>query len=82
VTTSDLSASHYLGIYRLRLSMAEDGTTHPSAKGMKFMRELVVALEALSPDEPVRLETTSHLARFSSAKTGNLLAEVAIADQV
>jgi hypothetical protein len=78
----DHSAQHYLRIYRLKLRMAEDGTTRPSAAGLAFLRRLVAALEALELNAPVRLETTQEVALFTDARTGLLLAEVQIGGDV
>jgi hypothetical protein len=53
----DPPVQYYLKIYRLRLRMAEDGTTRPSAAGLEVFRRLVAALKASDIDAPVRLET-------------------------
>jgi hypothetical protein len=75
---SYLPAHHYLGIYRLRLGMAKKGTTHPNAKGMEFMQELVASLETQDPNTPVQLEIVCGVARFINANTGSLLGELRI----
>jgi hypothetical protein len=73
---TDQTAQHYLRIYRLELSMAENGTTRPSAAALDFLRRFGAALEALDVSTPVRLETTQRAARFTDARSGLLLAEV------
>jgi putative transposase len=78
----DLSADHYLRIYRLRLGMAEDGTTHPSADAVESMRRLVAALSAMEPNAPVRLEAVDSSARFIEPLTGQVLAEIRLAADV
>ena len=47
MTMSDQAAQHYLRIYCLKLSVAEQGTTRPSATALEFFRRFVAALEAL-----------------------------------
>jgi hypothetical protein len=79
---ADLSASHYLRIYRIRLDMAENGITTPSAKGLQFIRTLVAELSKLSPDDQVHLEANDQFARFTDVGTGRLLAEVQSVDDV
>jgi hypothetical protein len=73
---TDQTAQHYLRIYRLKLAMAEDGTTRPSAAGLEFFKRLVAALEGLDPNAPVRLENPRGTWRFTDARSGLLLAEV------
>ena len=70
----DLTAHHYLKIYRLKLGMAENGTTHPSPEAIDFMKGLVAQLAAMDPSAPIRLEATSTAARFTDARSGKLLA--------
>ena len=77
---TDHSAQHYLRIYRLKLSMAEHGTTRPSSAGLEFFRRFVAALETLDVNAPVRLETTQGTARFTDVRSGLLLAEVPLKD--
>jgi hypothetical protein len=73
---SDLPASHYLRIYRLKLGSAEGGTTHPKAEWVNFVRRLVAALESLDPDAKVRLEANSPAqVCFRDASTGAILAQ-------
>lgn len=76
----DLLAQHYLRIYRLKSTMAERGTTRPSAEALESFRHFVVALEALDVNAPVRLETTQGAARFTDARSGLLLAEMHFED--
>jgi len=78
----DQSAQHYLRIYRQKLGMAEDGTTRPSAAGLEFFKRFVSALEDLDPDAPVKLETNAGAARFTDARSGLVLAEVQVEDDV
>jgi hypothetical protein len=77
----DQTARHYLRIYRLRLRMAESGTTRPSASALEFFRTFVAALETLDDDAPVRLDTTQGLVRLTDARSGSLLAELKIGDE-
>ena len=73
---ADLSAQHYLRIYRIKLALAEDGTTHPSTETVDSMRRLVASLTALEADSPVRLEVVESTARFTDVVTGRVLAEL------
>jgi hypothetical protein len=70
-----------LRIYRIRLRMAESGTTRPSASALEFFRIFVAALETMDDDAPVRLDTTQGVARFTDARSGALLAELKIGDE-
>ena len=79
-TMTNQTAQHYLRIYRLKLPMAEHGTTRPSAAGLEFFRRFVAALERLDVNAPVRLETTEGTARFTEAQSGVLLAELQLKD--
>ena len=72
---SDLSAQHYLDIYRTRLGMAEKGTTHPKPEVVAVMRQLVAGLSALPFDAKIRLEIQGGKTRFRTASTGDLLVE-------
>jgi hypothetical protein len=60
--------------------MAEDGITHPSQDGLKFMRDLVEHLSALDPDAPVGLDNSEGKARFTDVRTGALLGELRLRD--
>jgi hypothetical protein len=82
VRAKDQTAGHYLKIYRLKLAMAEDGTTSPSVAGVTFFRRLVAALEALDTSTLVRAEATPSMARFTIAHSGLLLAELPIGDDL
>ncbi len=72
---SDLTAQHYLGIYRGRLNMAEKGITHPSDEALKFARELVSGLSELPSETKVRIEVEGDWSRFKIADTGALIAQ-------
>jgi hypothetical protein len=72
----DLSAQHYLRIYRLKLGMADDGTTHPNVEAIEAMKRLVAALSEMDSDAPVRLEAAHSSARFIDPMTGRVLAEL------
>jgi hypothetical protein len=72
---TELSASHYLRIYRIKLANAQDGTTHPKPEWVEFMRRVVAALEALNPDARIRLEVTPTRVCFSDSSTGAVLAQ-------
>jgi hypothetical protein len=71
---SDLTASHYLKIYRVKLGMAEVGTTNPPPNWVDFMRRLVANLESLDPNAEIHLEATPKRVCFSHASTGSILA--------
>jgi hypothetical protein len=76
-----LPASHYLRVYRLRLSMAEDGITQPSPAHVQSMREFVDALTALEPDTLVKLDASQKgVAVFINADTGALLGRFQLGD--
>lgn len=71
-------AHHYLRIYRIRLAMAEDGTSQPHQEWVTFMRDLISRLEHLDPSTPIRVETADGMARLKNATTGECLAETSI----
>ncbi len=75
-----LLAHQYLRIYRLKLTMAEDGTTPPNPAWEDFMRRLVAALRAVDPNTPIRLDSTDGIARFINARTGQLMGEFLLRD--
>jgi hypothetical protein len=77
---TDQTAQHHLRIYRLKLSMAEKGTTRPSAAALKCFRRFVTALEALDVNAPVRFATTQDSERFTDVRSGLLLADVPLKD--
>lgn len=72
---SELSAQHYLEVWRRRLNMAERGVTSPSPDMIPVMRRLVGVFSALDPKAEVRVETSGGHARFIAVATGELLAE-------
>jgi hypothetical protein len=72
---SALIASHYLRIYRIKLAMAQDGTTNPAPQWVDFMRRLIANLESLDPNAEIRLEATLKRVCFSHASTGSILAQ-------
>lgn len=71
-------AHHYLRIYRIRLAMAENGTTQPQPEYVTFMRDLITRLEPLDSSTPIRVETADGMARFKNATTGELLAQTSM----
>jgi hypothetical protein len=71
----DLTAAHYLRLYRLKLDMAR-----ASPDGMSFMRQLVDALSSLDPNTPVRLDTSNDEMIFINALTGATLAQLRLGD--
>ena len=75
-----LPAHYYLRIYRLKLAMAEDGTTPSNPEWERFMRRLVAGLNAIGRDTPIRLESTQGIARFTNVVTGASLGEFPLSD--
>ena len=75
-----LPAHYYLRIYRLKLAMAEDGTTPNNPRWEDFMRRLVARLKAVDPNTPIRLESTDGIARFTNERSGQLLGEFCLKD--
>jgi hypothetical protein len=75
MSPTDHSASHYLRIYKIKLDIAENRRPHPYPAFVDLLRELVRKLSAMDPSAPVRLDVTTHLWRFSDARTGDLFAE-------
>lgn len=75
----DLPAQHYLRIYKVKLAMAMDGTTRPAQVAVEFMERLVRNLSEMDRTSPIRLEITGTTARFTDAKSGRLLADLALA---
>ncbi|MDD5705109.1 MAG: hypothetical protein PHR35_04230 [Kiritimatiellae bacterium] len=73
---NEVAAQHLLGIYRLRLEMAESGTTHPAAGAVAGVRRLVAGLEAMSPDAKVKSDALPGKYTFRDALTGLLIAEI------
>jgi hypothetical protein len=78
----DHPADHYLRIHRVKLAMAEDGTIRPTSTALAFFRRFVATLEALDVNAPVRLETTQAAACFTDARSGVLLAEMQLKDDI
>jgi hypothetical protein len=72
---SELPSSHYLRIYRIKLEMAQRGTTDPKPEWVEFMRGLVAALESLDPAAEVHLEATRTGVYFSDTATGSIIAQ-------
>jgi hypothetical protein len=75
-------AHHYLRIYRIRLAMAEGGTTQPKPEYVTFMRDLITRLEPLDPGTPIRVETGDGIARFKNATTGECLAQTSMVTDI
>jgi hypothetical protein len=73
-------AHYYLRIYRLKLQMAEDGTTPHKPDWEQFMRRLVTTLSTMDPRTPIRLDAIEGVARFSNDTTGALLGEFRLSD--
>lgn len=73
---SDLSAQHYLKLYRRRVSMAERGITKPHPEVVDYMRRLVAGLEAMDLQAKVKLQNEGSRTRFSVAATDTLIAEI------
>jgi len=76
--TKHQPARHYLRIYRIRLAMAEDGTTEPKPEFVTFMRDLIARLEPLDPGTPIQLDTAGGIVRFKNATTGECLAQTSL----
>jgi hypothetical protein len=73
-------AQYYLHVCRLRLVMAENGTTRPSAAGLQFFKQFVAALEGLERSAPVKLQIHDGVASFTDESSGTLLAQIRISD--
>ncbi len=54
-----LDVKHYLGIYKLRQEMQEEGITNPSEEVKKFTKDLVEKLSKMKLDEEIILERNS-----------------------
>jgi len=78
---SKVAVQQLLDIYRLRLEMAESGTTHPKAGVIAGVRRLVAGLEAMAPDEKVEGEALPSKYTFRNARTGALIAEIEFDDE-
>jgi hypothetical protein len=62
-----LTVAHYLGIYRIRKAMMDDGITAPSPKARKLIEQLVTRLGELDPSlqcELVRSTDVNQVATF------------------
>jgi len=70
---SDLPASHYLEIYRHRVSMAMRDITKPSPEVLDASRHLVAQLEQLDPSERIYLEEVDRRLNFHVRRTGKML---------
>jgi hypothetical protein len=77
--SSDLPASHYLRIYKIKLGNAEERAT-TSPKVLSFFRTLVANLAALDPSTPVRLTASEQELRFTNAQTGDELGRFQLGD--
>jgi hypothetical protein len=80
MTRSDLPASHYLRVYRLKLGLAEGGTTTPAPEFVAFMRQLIENLADVDPSTPVELNTSGNEALFRNALTGSLLGRLRLSE--
>ncbi|HYV90828.1 MAG TPA: hypothetical protein VE978_03560 [Chitinophagales bacterium] len=67
---SDLNVQHYLGIYRTRLKMQEEGITNPTQEFKEITRTIVDKLSKLPLDEKIILD--DHKMKDSR---GNVIAE-------
>ncbi len=52
---------HFLGLYKLRMAMQDDGITHPTEEGRKFTRDFVAKLSKMPLDEEVKVEGRSFI---------------------
>jgi hypothetical protein len=73
---NEISVKQLLDIYRLRLKMAECGTTHPKASVVAGVRKLVAGLEAMAPDAKVEGDALPGKYTFRDARTGAMIAEI------
>ena len=72
---SELTAQHYLNVWRGRLSMAERGVSSPPPAFIAVMRRLVAAFSKLDQNTEVRGETHGSQMRFIAAPTSELIAK-------
>jgi hypothetical protein len=70
---SDLSAQHYLEIYRFRVECADKGLTHAKPQVVSAARRLVAKLAEMSPEKKVRLEIEGSGTVFKNAETGEVI---------
>jgi hypothetical protein len=74
---TDLTASHYLRIYRIKLGIAESRiSAGKPAPALKFYQQLVAALSNLEPEAPVHLEASEKGACFTDGVTGAVLGTI------
>jgi hypothetical protein len=81
--TRQTSAKSLLRIMTIRHSMQVEGTTHPHPSVVNATKQLVDKLFTLNPEEAIGIavfeENPLH-ARYIVARTGEVLAEIAIDD--
>ncbi len=70
---SDLSAQHYLEIYRFRVECADKGLTHPKPQVVSAARQLVAKLAEMPPEAKIRLEIFGSRTMFRNAETGEVI---------
>ena len=70
---SDLSAQHYLEIYRFRVECADKGLTHPKPQVVSAARQLVAKLAEMPPEAKVRLESIGSRTVFKNVETGEMI---------
>jgi len=76
------AASELLNVMLARLSMHESGVTKPHPAVAAATRRLVERLDALLPDEAVKITYTEHPlhAQYIRQSTGEVLAELRLPD--
>lgn len=72
-SVSDLSAQHYLEIYRFRVECADKGLTHPQPRVVAAARQLVAKLAEMPPEAKVRLERAGTRTVFKNVETGEVI---------
>ena len=73
----NLTAKHYLDIYKTRKSMQDDGVTNPSDEIKLFTSTLVERLSTLEENEEIDLvEVRKNVQQFVIARTGEVLGEI------
>lgn len=77
----DLTAIHYLEIYKKRLEMAERGITFPKQEILNFLREIIIVLSNLDSETKVKLDINDKTTKFTAVDTGELLAEYHLTDE-
>lgn len=70
---SDLSAQHYLEIYRFRVECADKGLTHPKPQVVLAARQLVAKLAEMPPGAKVRLQIEGSGTVFMNVETGEVI---------